>query len=1245
VGWTTDLGLGPYLRRSYSTDRYNLWPVAHGERVYASNGLELACFEAATGRAAWRSGEPRGWEDWRESERGSEFFGGADPEFAWIEPALGAGVAVAALQVPWRDQENDSFQHIRIMRPTPERRLFGFDAQSGERLWSHEPPRDWDGESGSFAERMRVAGPPLVDAGRVYAPFCRMRGRIEYHVGCFELDTGRLLWSTWVVSGQGELNMFNRYLREFCAAPLAWSEGRLIAQTNLGVVAALDPDTGEALWSASYDSIQQSAVRGMGEQRRPTVWRNAPPVATDGVVIAAPTDASELFVLDAQDGHRLLALPHGRFGWAKAPGAYPSVLLGADRDGVWLGSAPDSRSGPGLIGRWTRDGGWRAGGALQAAWARPTRNEDDDAPRARLCGDLLLVPSFEGPEWLDARTGESRAVAPDGWDRRATGNVLVAGEQLYSLSGAQLAACLDWNALLERALARLRGAEPGRAVDELLSLREQRARSLAGRGRVEDALAELGRAHRDLAGAPAAARERAPRERLETLALLEAEWLAGLGRADEARARLKDALATASSPRRRLELELTSFALIPTDRRDEREAALHALSQLPGDLTMPAAALARHAEEIYGVALGLPPAQQPAGDMPLALATWRALMRAAAARGRGAHEAALVALQDLLLSPQAEPDLAALELWPSVARNMRELASGGAAKLPANYEAAAEAELQSLGEDPPVDALLALGRRHPLSSAARRARLDLCTAWQRAGDIGRLAELARELRSNGAAPDADERVVLRALGAAAGANGNAALASALERLIGGASAAPTAAADSAAAQPLAAAHPARLDGPLDARVELDLPSRLLGRFRTPTTPGGGTDEPARAARELALVWRNGRIEAWSDQSSSDPVWVASLYSETPPQSTLVAADRVCLALDATLVGLDLSSGELAWRARVDEESELALCAVDGVLVATALANSTAFLSGFDARSGALLWQATSRERQPWRRPIAGDGKLALLAWSQTDARLLVFDALRGAHLGEFSLGVPLDGRGADESWIEAGRVCIPRFRGSRPADSALVRGFSLQDGSLAFALRPEGGAELDALIEYAGERTLVTRMGRGPDPDPNGALLAFSARDGTARPLLRLRYDERVIGAWGSSTLHVDVPFVCVFQAGAKLETPVTLVELSRGVRWLQRLPIAADDLDWEGMPAPLVGARGVLVAWRVDGRDGRARRLCLSLYDRDSGASLWQGALEGPAADFRDLDWTAVGGSVLATFDEQRFHTWESHR
>jgi outer membrane protein assembly factor BamB len=1087
---------------------------------------------------------------------------------------------------------------------------------------------------------MRVAGPPLVDAGRVYAPYCRMRGRIEYHVGCFELDSGRLLWSTWVVSGQGELNMFNRYLREFCAAPLVWSEGRLIAQTNLGVVAALDPDNGETLWSSSYDSIQQPPVRGMGEQRRPTVWRNAPPVATDGLVIAAPTDASELLVLDATDGRRLSALPHGRFSWDGAPGVYPAVLLGADRDGVWLGSAPDARPGPGLNGRWTLERGWRGGGALQATWAHPTRPEFDDAPRARLCGELLLVPGYGGPEWLDARTGAVRAAASDGWDRRATGNVLLAGEQLYSLSGAQLAACLDWSALLARALVRLNGAHPEGAVDELLSLREQRARSLARRERVEDALAELERARRDLAAAPA--RVRAPLERLETLALLEAEWLAGLGRADEARARLQTVLATASSPQRRLELELASFALIPTDRHDERAAALRALGELPGDLTLPTGAQAQHAQEIYGVGLGLPPAQRPAGDPALALATWCALMNAAAARGRGANEVALLALQDLLLAPQAEPDLAALELWPVVARSMRELAAGGAASLPPRYEAQAESELRALGAEPEVDELLALGRRHPLSNAARRARLDLCAAWQRSGDIARLAELARELRGTGAVPDTDERVVLRALGAAAGANGNPELARALERAIAGA---PAAAGAGATAQPLGVENAAQLDAPLEARVELDLPSRLLGRFRASVTPDGGGDEPARAARELALVWRNGRIEAWSDQSSSDPVWVASLYSETPPQSTRVAAGRACFALDATLVALDLWSGDLAWRARVDDESEVALCALDGVLVATSIANGTALLSGFDARTGALLWRAASRERQPWRRPIAGDGKLALLAWSHTSAHLLVLDALRGVHLGEFELGIPLDGRAADESWIEVGRLCIPRFRGSRPVDSALVRAFSLQDGSLAFALRPEGGAELDALIEYAGERTLVTRMGRGAGADPSGALLAFSARDGTATPRLRLRYGERVLGAWGGSTLHVDTPFVCVFQGGAKLETPFTLVELSRGVRWLQRLPRAENDLDWEGVPAPLVGERGVLVAWRVDSRDGSARKLCLSLYDRESGASLWQGALEGPAAEFRELAWTAVGRGVLATLDEQRFHTWESHR
>jgi outer membrane protein assembly factor BamB len=1258
--WTLNVPPGPYLRRSSGQDKYNLWPCVEAGRVLYSNGIELCCADVSTGQRAWSSGEPAGWEDWREDERPSEFFRGADPEFAYIEPAAAHGIAVAALQVPWRDQENDSFQHITIMRPTPERRLFGFDLATGARLWSHEPPEDWDGESGAFEQRMRVAGPPLVAEGRVWAPFCRMSGRIEYHVGCFDLASGKRLWTTWVVSGQGELNMFNRYLREYCAAPLVLEAGRIYAQTNLGVLAALDADTGRALWSAEYDSIAQAPSRGMGEQRRPTVWRNSAPRLAAGLVLSTPTDAAELYALDAATGRRAWELPHARFTTARAQGALPSVLLGADESSVWLGGR--------VLGRWTRAAGLRAKGSLQAAWARVARPEDDGSPRALLAGEVLLVPTASGPEWVDAADGNLRAPAPDGWDRRANGNVLIAGARMYALSGWQLSTCLDWSALLEKTLQRLRGPAAAVAALELVDLRQQRARVLLERGRAESALAELDQLRLDLPASASAADEL--RERLVEVSLREAEILASLGRDQEARARLEAALATTALPQQRLLLQLAGFDLVPTEQADERTALLEGLARLPPELEVPPAATALHAEELYGSVLSAAESAQRSSDATLALATWLGLMRAAIAQQSAQPTAALQALQELLLAPAARADLTRFALWAPIAERMRALAAAAAPPSAtaedsargqpwhAAYEPRATAELDTLrhtADARRADDLADLRRRYPLSRAARDAEQQLCEWMLQAGDITGLADLATELRARRSAITALERPVLEALSKALQTSGNPELAAALDSALRDTPGAPSASDRSSAraaptpTPPAAAAltppaPSAELAQPLRDAVSVSMPCRLLGTFAWHSANTRDSDAAEHDA--LALVWRNGRIEGWSPADLESPRWVAPLFADVPPNSVAASAGRVCLSSEGSWIALDLASGELAWRSPAPGEDDCTLSSYSGIVLASASVGGRQMLVAREARSGAELWSFTTNERLPWQTPVCGEGRIALLApVSSTNARLVVVDGLRGGLDGEYELGFPIEPAAAASAWIEEGRLCVPRFKRPRGQEQVLMRAYSLREGSLAWTLGASGGAELEGLLEHAGTHTLVTRMGRAAGADPSGALLRLDVRTGTADTLMRLRFGERIVGLLPDRTLRLDEPFIALFQEGARPVTPLALVELQRGVRWLQRLPAAGDDIEFDGLPAPRIGSAGVLVAWRQRGPDGGTSQLMLSLYDRADGRALWEHALDGDLAAARDFELAALGALVLGVGDEEHFQLWESRK
>jgi len=102
------------------------------------------------------------------------------------------------------------------------------------------------------AGRMRRG---VIRGPRVLVPMYRLRGRVEYHVACFELATGALSWSANLISGQRELNMFGRHVQEFSGPPLVVAGDRVIALTQLGTIAALDLYTGDVLWETLYNQL------------------------------------------------------------------------------------------------------------------------------------------------------------------------------------------------------------------------------------------------------------------------------------------------------------------------------------------------------------------------------------------------------------------------------------------------------------------------------------------------------------------------------------------------------------------------------------------------------------------------------------------------------------------------------------------------------------------------------------------------------------------------------------------------------------------------------------------------------------------------------------------------------------------------------------------------------------------------------------------------------------------------------
>jgi len=368
-----------------SRDRAELIPVLAGDLVLATTTLRLFAFDACSTQLRWSAGPPDGWDE-LELDARAELFEGLGKRL-WVEPAVGESVVVAALQIPMSRRKNEDWQGITIMTALPERRLFAFELGTGRPLWNHAPPPDWDGDSGPHAQRMSLIGSPTIVGQHVIAASSSDESSIDYHVSCYQLATGSLVWSTFVVRGQMERNMYAFAPWEFSAAPLVAvrERGWVLAQTGLGLIAALDLATGEIQWRTEYETIPLPKTRSYSPPRRETVWRMSPPIVVGDVVLATPPDSRELLALDLADGHALWKVSAR---WLAALDTGTQLLafdhlIGADEGAIYLGGAKISA----LVKR----KGLQSASRIEPLWTERVERPDVSG-RWQLARDELLLP-------------------------------------------------------------------------------------------------------------------------------------------------------------------------------------------------------------------------------------------------------------------------------------------------------------------------------------------------------------------------------------------------------------------------------------------------------------------------------------------------------------------------------------------------------------------------------------------------------------------------------------------------------------------------------------------------------------------------------------------------------------------------------------------------------------------------------------------------------------------------------------
>ena len=758
--WTTTLPRSPFRDRQWG---HNLFPTLFDDMVFLSTSWQVLAFDAYTGKPAWESKELAGWT----VRKRQELVRGIDHESAMIAPAVSGSVVVAPIQVPFSRLAYTDFQGIRITVPIPERRLFAFERETGFPLWDHAPPPLWDGDSGSYPQRMILAGPPVTAGSRVLVPCYLMQGRVDFHVACYDLATGERLWSTALVSGQRPLNMFGRHEQEFCAPPVRVEGERAVVLTQLGTVAALDLYTGRILWQALYEQIPLPQTVGWRTRQRAQYWRNAPPVVADGAVIATPTDSDSMVAFDLESGAVLWSYPHQLFGHANSQSGAGSVnvLLGADDDTVFLAgsriAAFHSPAGLSSLSESSR---------LTPTWAFDAEvfDEMNRSPRAVLGRDAIVLATRNGRITLDKRTGLERRRNPMPWardsqDSVAVGNILLGNGMLFTASAEQLSGLFDWSVLEGRAQERIEDdPDDIAALLTLAQVREQHGVLLYQTGDVRGALRRLGEARTLL------------QPRL-TDRLYGTEVGDRLHRVLRTEARARETLADSAGA---LQLLDQARPLAPTsdDLRDtllQKEALVRdrnlpawheTLDELQERFTEKAMP-----DDTWGPVLGGPADGPPSAaylsrddlallDKNLPVGLWVHLMRARAHHVDDDPESELVELHACLARYGTYPLIPGRTTFDlTCARIDEAIVVFGRAPY-ARFERGATAMVESALAKESTRDLELVRRLYPHSDAARSAGDFLLQAAYAAGDAGRVCRLVRESLSDSVVPtEADAR--------------------------------------------------------------------------------------------------------------------------------------------------------------------------------------------------------------------------------------------------------------------------------------------------------------------------------------------------------------------------------------------------------------------------------------------------------------------------------------------------------
>lgn len=176
----------------------------------------------------------------------------------------------------------------------------------GKLLWKRHPadvlPSRRPGENS--ARNLGFEGTPVADARNVYVALTDRREQTATYVVALDGESGAVRWVRYLGAASPDAqNVFAMGMgmgggispNDYGHRLLSLDGSTVYYQTNLGAVAALDAETGQIRWVATYPRLDR-ATGGSGDRDL------NPAVVYEGLVIVAPDDSNAIYAFEATGG-------------------------------------------------------------------------------------------------------------------------------------------------------------------------------------------------------------------------------------------------------------------------------------------------------------------------------------------------------------------------------------------------------------------------------------------------------------------------------------------------------------------------------------------------------------------------------------------------------------------------------------------------------------------------------------------------------------------------------------------------------------------------------------------------------------------------------------------------------------------------------------------------------------------------------------------------------------------------------